>query len=556
MSNSFKILVILFCFLAANFYSIPSADAAHPVLERLSKRYFKKNKLKKLGKRAQNAANDIDLEEYSIKFQHDVIGMEPSWMIEEGYFTEHYFNLLSTLVVGEYDINPLNGYPRSGDAMNMHLTKKARDKRAKQNFNIIQSADFNNSRLNFLLHLTYTDDFGNNNGFYRNSLLNEAEVFNNLTDSLSNYFNKLHTEYKIDKERTGVYVQFDFGDKKNLQAYLKFLERIHEQLDEEQKMYVVVPANIKRRYAYDYEDINKLLEFADKIVIDATNFDKFEKKKPVPPTNFSPKSDYSIFGTLKKYLISPEMAEKLPHSKAGEFIRSNQVAERRARFAVMLPYYGIEYIIDQKRNSLRKVGPITLENFYSYEMGRSGNLKYSTKVFGKNDSIFAMMTIPIEGTDKVRKFYVDDGFTLQNKYFYLKDTLGIDNIALNSISYYKTKDRIKPMWAVIALTYGKEREKLGWIIASYLMGFIPIGFMFSVYKNWEVRNALAKYNNIFTRFCLFFVLFGFLFLTAANVVPRKTVALVIAVIILGAFFIYIVIKKVMMRSKKYVNIVK
>ncbi len=555
MRHKYKLIIILFSFLFCNLYVV-EADAAHPVLERLSKRYFKKNKLKKLGKRAQRAAMDIDLEEYSIKFEHDVIGMEPSWMLEEGFFTEHYFNLLSTLVLGEYDINPKTGHPRNREAMEMHLTKKARDKRAKQNYNIIQSANFTNSRLNFLLHLTYTDDFGNNKSFYRNQLLNEEEVFRNLTDSLNNYFLRVTTDYKIKLEQTGVYVQFDFGDKKNLSSYINFLRRVKEQLSEEQLMYVVVPANIKRGYAYNYNDIEKILEFADKIVIDATNFDKFERKKLVPPTNFSPKSDYSIFGTLKKYLISPEIADKLPHNMAGEYIRGNEVADKRARFAVMLPYYGLEYRVDEKRNSFSKIGPVTLENFFSYEKGKSGNLKYSTQVFGKNDSIFAMLSIPIEGTNEVRKFYVDDGFTLQNKYFYLKDTLGIDNVALNSLSYYKTKDRIKPMWAVLALTYGKEREKLGWIIASFIMGFIPIGFVFSIYKNWEVRNALAKYGNVFTRFNLFLVLFIFLFLTAANVIPRKGVAIVIAVIILGAFFIYILIKKILMRSKKYVNIVK
>ncbi len=555
MKRNYKVLIFLFSFLICNLYYV-EVDAAHPVLERLSKRYFKKNKLKKLGKRAQRAAMDIDLEEYSIKFQHDIIGMEPSWMIEEGYYAEHYFNLLSTLVVGEYDINPLTGYPRNSSAMNMHLTKTARDKNAKQNYNIIQSADFNNSRINFLLHLTYSDDFGQNKSLIRNSLLNEAEVFNNLTDSLSNYFTRLTKDYKIAKERTGLYVQFDFGDKKNLKSYIAWLKKVHDQLDEEQKLYVVVPANIKRGYAYSYDEITQLLEFADKIVIDATNFDKYQKKVPVPPTNFSPKSDYSIFGTLKQYLISPEMIDKLQHAQAGEYIRSNKIAERRARFAVMLPYFGLEYQIDKKKNQMRKVGPLTLENFYSYELGKSGSLKYSTKVFSKNDSIFAMLNMPVEGTNFEKHFFVDDGFTLQNKYFYLKDTLGIDNVALNSISYYKTKDRIKPMWAVLALTYGKEREKMGWIIASFLMGFIPIGFVFSIYRNWEVRNALAKYGNIFTRFNLFFVLFLFLFLTAANVVPRKTVALVIAVIILGAFFIYILIKKILMRSKKYVNIVK
>jgi len=339
MMQKLKLIILLFSILLCSIAPI-EVDAAHPVLERLSKRYFKKNKLKKLGKRAQRAAMDIDLEEYSIKFEHDIIGMEPSWMIEEGYFTEHYFNLLSTLVIGEYDINPKNGLPRNKAAMQTHLTKKSRDKRAKENFNIIESANFSNSRLNFLLHLTYSDDFGNNSRFFRNSLLTEDQVFNNLTDSLTSYFTKITTDYKIAKERTGIYVQFDFGDKKNLDNYLTFLERIHEQLDEEQLVYVVVPANIKRGFAYDYDDIDRLLEFADRIVIDATNFDTFEKKRPVPPTNFSPKTDYSLFGTLKKYLISPEIAERLPHDKAGEYLRSNEVAERRSKLAVMLPYYG------------------------------------------------------------------------------------------------------------------------------------------------------------------------------------------------------------------------
>lgn len=534
-------------------------NAAHPVLERLSKRYFKKNKLKKLGKRAQRAAMDIDLDEYSIKFEHDVIGVEPSWMIEEGHFGEyHYFNLLSTLVIGEYDINPTNGYPRNAKAFNAHIDVKSRDRLAKENFNIIQSADYSNARLDFLIQLTYSDDFGGNIHINRRKLLNEDEVFNNLSDSLRNHFNKISKDYDIDKDRLGLYIDFSFESKVDFASYYNFLVRIKEQLDEEQKIYIVVPAEIKKRYSYSYEEINQLLEIADRIVVDASNFDKYSKYKPAPPTNFSPHSDKSLFGTLKKYLISPEISDNLPHENAHAYMIGNEVSERRSKFAVLLPYFGIEYRITGKEPNQKydKIGKITLENFYSYEMGKAGNLKYSTNIFSKNDSIFAYLDLPIEGTKEIKRFYVDDGFTLQNKYFYLIDTLGIDNVALNALSYYKTKDRIKPMWAALALTYGKEREKLGWIIASFLMGFIPIGFVFSLYRNWEVRNVLAKYGNIWTRFIMFFVLFVFLFLTAANVIPRKGVAIVIAVVILGAFFVYIMIKKILMRSKKYVNIVK
>ena len=555
-STKLYIFLLLFSFATVAFPT--SADAAHPVLERLSKRYFKKNKLKKLGKRAQRAAMDIDLEEYSIKFEHDVIGMEPSWMIEEGYFTEHYFNLLSTLVIGEYDINPKTGYPRNGAAFNAHTEKKSRYKKAKKNLNIIECANYTNTRLNFLLQLTYSDDFGSRVAQNRNRLLEEDEVFANLTDSLRSHFLKITKDYSLDYDRTGLFVDFDFEGNVDFNQYFKFLQALHEQLEEGQLLYIVVPSEIRKRNAYNYAQIDKLLEIADKLVVNATNFDKYSRNKPAPPTNFSPTSDKSIFGTLKKYMISPEKAEKLPHDQIQGYFTSQELADRRAKFAVMLPYFGVEYLLQGKapNQTCKNIGRITLENFYSYEMGKTGNLRYSSNVFSKNDSIFAYLDLPVEGTRDIKRFYVDDGFTLQNKYFYLKDTLGIDNVALNALSYYKTKDKIKPMWAVLALTYGKEREKLGWIIASFLMGFIPIGFVFSVYRNWEVRNVLAKYGNIWTRFIMFFVLFIFLFLTAANVIPRKGVAIIIAIVILGAFFVYIMFKKILMRSKKYVNIVK
>lgn len=552
-------LIILFLLISISWVTIPNtASAAHPVLERISKRYLKKNKLKKLGKRAQRAAMDIDLEEYTIKLEHDIIGLEPSWMIKESYFTEHYFNLISTLVFGEYDINPLTGYPRDAQAFKAHLDVKSRDKRAKSDLNIIECANYHNSRLNFLLQVTYSNDFGSNQRYNRKQLMEDNEVFRNLSDSIVAHLDYLSTTYGINKNQTGIYVDFELDERNNasIDQYFLFLTKLKEQLVEEQLLYIVVPAEIKRNYTYNYEQIEQLLEIADRIVIDATNFDKFQQNKPVPPTNFSPTDQASVFGTLQKFLISPEISDQIPHGKAREYMVSPEIAEKRNKFAVLLPYFGLEFVVNETEKYAQKIGPITLENFFSYEMGKTGKLSYSSNIIGKNDSIFGILEINQEDSKEVRRFYVDDEFSLMNKYFFLKDTLGIDNVGLNALSYYKTKDKIKPMWAILALTYGKEREKLGWIIASYLMAFIPFGFVFSIYNSWEVRNALAKHDNIWTRFNMFFVLFLFLFLTAANIIPRKGVALVIAIVILGAFLIYILIKKILMRSKKYVNIVK
>ena len=46
------------------------------------------------------------------------------------------YNLLSTLVIGEYDINPVTGYPRNAEAFNAHTEVKTRDRLSKENYNI------------------------------------------------------------------------------------------------------------------------------------------------------------------------------------------------------------------------------------------------------------------------------------------------------------------------------------------------------------------------------------------------------------------------------------
>ena len=87
--------------LAFTFSEMPVEQVqAQTVVDRVMKRFFKKNRIKKYGKRLTGMGRLSPLEDMAINSNYEVIGFEPSWMIEKGVFEDHYFNLISTLVIG------------------------------------------------------------------------------------------------------------------------------------------------------------------------------------------------------------------------------------------------------------------------------------------------------------------------------------------------------------------------------------------------------------------------------------------------------------------------
>lgn len=517
-------------FFTVSLVSAPITEVkSNSIIDRIMKRWGKKNKLKKFGKRGVGMSQDLDPATYSIKNAYDIIGIEPSWMIDDEYFTDHYFNLLSTLVVGEYDINPVTGGPRSVSSFTKHLEITKRDKEAKKELNIIQKADFHNAKMRFLLHVKYSGDYGTRGqrSIYENKLLEDKAVNTTLIDSLTNYFLKIKNEYGIEYGRTGVFVDLDLSkNERTLNNYVEFLTNLRLELDEDQWLYVKIPANLQKNYVYPLDLVKKIEEIVDRIVIDASGFEKFAPE--VPTTVFDKNNDYSVEGTLEYYL------------------QDDPDGERKEKIAVMLPYYGLRYAKNLKTKRV-KSSYMTLDNF-SKIIGKTGKPSYT------KDSLSLIFTIDEAGYKYF--YFMDDFVTLNNKFIYLRDSLEINNIAVNALGYYNGQERVPEPWVLLATHFGKQRTTLGWIIAAYLIAFIPIGFVYSCVKYWEVRNALAKYNKFFTRFVMFFIVAVFLYLTAADIIPRGTVGLVIGLIILGIFALYIIMKKVLMRSKKYVNIVR
>lgn len=529
-----KFYYILIAFFSLFLVSSPITEVqGQTVFQRFSKRYLKKNKLKRLGKKLSRTG-PTPLEEMTIYSYYDVVGFEPSWMIEKGLFEDHYFNLLSTLVVGEYDINPLTGACRNPENFKIHLTKKMSERETKTNMNIVEMANQQNPKIKILLQLTYYGDFGRESfqRQYTNDLLTNPDVQQSLKDSLGNYLKTLKEEYAINYDRSGILIDFEMEESFYNTDFIDFVSYLRERLDENALIYLKIPAKYKRKGAtIDPMIISELEPLVDKFIIKGYGFEKYAREKPDPLVIMDSTTLYSIDGTLYEYSENiPEFSDIL-----------------REKFIVEVPYFGVAYKQDQRGNySLKEGNPyITIDNFNKDVRGNLGALKYEdnkrTAYFETNESLVYM---------------IEDSTSLVNKFNYLTDTLGQWGFAINALGYYsKGLNRRHEMWGGIGDNFGKQGEKLGWVIAYYLTAFIPLGFVFSILKYWEVRNALAKFDKYWTRFRIFFMISIILFLICTGIIPRFALV-ILGLLIMAVFFVYILIKKALMRSKKYVNIVK
>ncbi len=527
-----KYLNILFLAFTIAFTVVPTQQVeAQTVMDRISKRFFKKNKLKKYGKRLTRTGG-TPLEEMALEPQYEVVGFEPSWMIASGEFENHYFNLLSTLVIGEYDINPTTGATRNRESLRIHLDKKLRDKTAKEEFNIIQAADYHNSKINFLLQLTYYGDYGReaNQRAYVSDLIKNDDVHRTLKDSLQAYFLEIDEKYGIIEDRQGILLDFQIDNIAYNEDFVDFIKYLRAELGDSRLIYMKIPSKVRKDALIPVSIIQSLEPYIDRFIVQAYGFEKFSKPNYSPMAVFDKTTSYSVDGTLTNYML-PGYEDVI-----------------REKFIFEIPYYGVIFKRDENNNYFLKEGSpyITIDNFNRDVKGRSGALKY------KNGNTMAYY---LEGDSLA--YLVEDSTSLVSKYKYLVDTLELNGFAINALGYYSKPDEKRAeQWAGIADNFGEEREKLGWIIAYYLAAFLPIGFVFSVMRYWEVRNALAKFNNYWTRFRVFFLLSLLVFVVCTGVGGARILLLILGLIIMAAFLIYIVIKKLIMRSKKYVNIVK
>ncbi|MGB1217520.1 MAG: hypothetical protein ACPG5P_06575, partial [Saprospiraceae bacterium] len=209
---------------------------------------------RKLSKKLRKqGSSEYELDEAMVHPGVEVMGIEPSWCVSKHSFDKYHFNAFSTIVVGEYDINPETGKPRSnrsfsGVLFGDHIEESGQEwtlvKRAKKlnsnvnvNVSIVFSGDYGIGKKNREQHYRFFDGTGN------------RDVRQVLVDSLKYTFDRFEKEYGISPRNSGVFINIpqlpirDNDQINTVDAYFKFIEFLVSKLDENTLINIKIPYN-------------------------------------------------------------------------------------------------------------------------------------------------------------------------------------------------------------------------------------------------------------------------------------------------------------------------
>ena len=516
-----KINYILLFLCLFSFFS----NESNAQFDAIKKKLFSKGTLKKSGNQLSNMGTEAPLEDLVIEKPRRVFGTEPSWLLtKDGSFDRYYFNLLTDLVIGEYDVNPETGDARNPNALKLYKDVKKKDKTKKEDLTILERANYLNPSINVHLLVSYYGDYGKE-GYqqtYYDKLLADASVQKNLIDSLRKEVDFISSKYKIGENRIGIILDFKNIPPNDYGAFIKFVALFSDYFKSAGlKLPPITAKNINR---IPRNVLHELNDYSNFFIVEAHGFEEMLSENEV--------------SRLFNYLDNRFLIERTFKYYADTILKPKVILE--------LPYYGTtwEFIGDGKYSIRPDNAHPPLDIVYK-DIGKSGKVNYTI-----NDTTMAFFRTEKQG-QATNAYLFDDYKTFDRKYQWL-DSLGCQGIGIWCIGYCSANEAAsKQLWAAIGKNYGTIRSGTGWVIAGYLSMFLPLGFILAILSSWEVRNAVAKYNKYFYRFlfAFFFALFIFLFCT--NIIPRNSVGLFIGLTIMVGFFIYMKVKSYLSKVKKY-----
>ena len=518
--------------------SVTEEVQAQSTIDFLIKRFTRKSKIKKLGKSLYGNGDRPPLEDYRVDKDFEVIGYEPSWLIDNGEFNAHKFNLLTGLVVGEYDINPYSGLPRNGESFkNYEKSVVKYSKGVKKD--IIAYSRLEIPRMKILWNLTYQNDFGAENmrlNWYRN-LLTNREVHDVMIDSLQNQFTQVGDKYGIPQNELGIVVDFKEISVQQLENLTDMLRHLRESIGEEYLIYLKIAPVVGQESFLTPEIITALKEDVgiDLFIVEASRFDKYFGPAPTAYF-FGEDNEESIDSTVSYYL-------------------NNGITQQE--MLVEFSYYGVAWEKNGDNPYVKRAHDTYVPNgeIMSY-IPQSSPVPLSYD----KDTTYAKLNVEEDG--KITTYFYDNAYTLDTKYRYIADTMQLKGISIYGLGYNSRKPTEgDDYWYAIVSGMGKKKSAWGWLVASYLVAFIPLGFFFSVARYWQVRNVLAKerYKKYWNRFLIAFVIMTLISVIVMDIIfflPRDGVGLIIGAIIVGFFVAYMLIRRYMNKVRKYTKYVK
>ena len=428
-----------------------------------------------------------------IKENKHVIGYEPSWLIYDSLYLNYPFQLLSDLVIGEYDLNPNTGFARNDSALN-----------AFRNKDIIEVGTDINEELNILLALT---DYGDVE--YRAQFLAEVPK-KNLMNSLELILNDFNFKRGGESERQHVGILVDFPNVawNHRYEFADFLARIKNDLNNKELgksclLYLVLPPGEEQYVLYkDSAFAAQVRQNVDLFVLRTHSFDT--------------------------QVLDDAKGTMMPLDRPGKYMDVDSV---------------VKYYHTKAKIPLNK---ITLEVPYYSTVWSDSGMSGSRSLIPLNEMFNTVeATRTLDTMSLAFKYKVDD-----TTIYYFQDTLSLNivydwvvrnnlaGVGIYGLGYGQGIDYPKieqGLWEAIAVNFGEPAPRLFFPGVGYLLCFFGVGVITSVIANWEVRYALrAKRSKLwyYGALLFFIVLAVVLCVLPIEVVPIlwKLISLIILLV--------------------------
>jgi hypothetical protein len=428
-----------------------------------------------------------------VKENMHVLGYEPSWLIYDSLYLNYPFELLSDLVVGEYDVNPLTGFPRNDSAYSAYDKK-----------DILEVATDANKNINALLAVTDYGDYG-----YRGEFLSEIAK-KNLINSLDQILDKFNRKRKGGPERDGVGVLMDYPNIPwNLRMdYAEFLKRMKKDLDNREVgksclVYAVLPPKDDYLIFRDSTFAATMRENVDLFVVRGHVFDKMpyeNNRGPMAPVSW-PGDVMDLDSAINYYVYTA----KIP----------------REKIIVEFPYYGKFFSNDSVPGMRQPLVPLA-------------------QIFNTVETPRELDTMSMCWRRKVDTtwYFYEDTLSLHAKYSWV-ERQKLAGVGLYGLGYASGMDDPRmeeELWFTVSEHFAEPAPRLLFPGIGYFLCFIGIGIISSAVMHWQTRYALRQNK----RKLWYYI--GFLaVLTLAivlNVLPLEQVAVLWKLLSLVAVLIF------------------
>lgn len=384
-----------------------------------------------------------------VKEGKKVIGYEPSWLIYDSLYLKYPFELMSDLVVGEYDVNPNSGFPRNDSAFAAYKSK-----------DIVEVATAVNSGINVLLAVTDYGDYG-----YRAQFLSEIAK-KNLLNSLDQILDEFNRKRKGGLERSGVGIMMDYPRIPwNLRMdYAGFLARMKKDLDNKEMgksclVYAVLPPKDEYLIFRDSAFAATMRENVDVFIVRAHSFDEtlFDGcRGPMAPVTW-PGKVMDLDSAINYYVYTA----KIP----------------REKIVIEFPYYGKFYSNDSTLSMRQPLIPLS-------------------QILNTVEAPRVLDTLSMCWRRKVDTtyYFYEDTLSLHVKYSWVeRQKLG--GIGLYGLGYahgMDDSDMEEKLWFTVADHFAEASPRLLFPGIGFVLCFIGVGIVSSAVLHWQVRYALRE----------------------------------------------------------------